>query len=176
MKKQVLIPTLIIGTLLTGSIAMASPGFGGKFRSGDCDGQGKQVMTFEQHEERIELRLEKMAAVLELTENQQVQIKALLNKNWENRQADRAEMQAARAAINEARITEMFDEADFRGKAEKLNDLKTEKMVERAKQKAEIYALLTPQQQEKADTLRGLMGGRGEGKGRHGGGGQGFRF
>jgi len=169
MKKQVLIPTLLIGTLLTGSIAMAAPGFG-KFRSGngDCYGQGRQAMTFEQHEDRMNFRLEKMAAVLDLTTTQQSQIKELLNQNWQARQEDRATMQAAREALRAARIADPFDETDFRVKADKLNELKTEKMVDRAKQQAEIFVLLTPEQQEKAETLRGLMGGHGKGMGRHG--------
>ncbi|SHJ36454.1 protein CpxP [Malonomonas rubra DSM 5091] len=174
MKKQVLIPALLIGTLVTSSIAMAAPGFG-KFRSGDCDGNGKgrQAITFEQHEERAGQRLEKMTAILDLSEEQQAQVKQLLNNNWQERQDGRSEMQAARDAMREARQAEPFNEGAFRTAVAELNELKTDKMVERAQQKEELFALLTPEQQEKAETLRGLMSG--PGKGKHGGG-KGFRL
>ncbi len=169
MKKQVLIPALLIGTILTASVAMAAPGMG-KFRNGngDCSGQGRSAMTFEQHEERVELRLDKMAAVLDLTDAQQAQIKELLNQNWQQRQTEREGMQSARDGMRAARTAEVFDEADFRAKVGKMNELKTERMVEQAKQKAEIFALLTPEQQQKAETLHGLMGGAGGGKGHQG--------
>ena len=174
MKKRVLIPTLIIGTLLTGSLALAAPGFGGKYANGDCNGRGKgkAAMTFEQHEERMEQRLEKMAAVLELTEAQQEQIESILNQKWQDKQGQREAMQAAREALREARTAETFDEAEFRAAIAKHNALKTEMMVDREKTKQQLYAILTPEQQEKAELLGGMMGGHG--KGRHGG--KGFRF
>jgi Spy/CpxP family protein refolding chaperone len=169
MKKQILIPALLIGTLVTSSIAMAAPGFG-KFRNGDCDGKGRQAITFEQHEERMEQRLQKMTAILDLKEDQQAQMKDLLSSNWQQRQNERAKMQAARDAVREARLAETFDEADFRTKLTQLNELKTEKMVDRTKQQQKLFALLTPEQQKKAETLPGLLGGysKEQGKGRHG--------
>ena len=166
MKKQVLIPTLIIGALLTGSLALAGPGFGG----GDCNGKGRgqDTMTYGQHEERMERRLEMMNAVLDLTEDQQEQIEALFNKKWQDKQSQREEMQAARDAMREVRTADTFDEADFRVRADTFADLKIELMVDRQKAKQEIYAIMTPEQQEKADKLGGMMGGKGHKGGRHG--------
>ena len=170
MKKRILIPSLLIGALMTASLAVASPGFGGKFGrgcDGGCNGRGQGPATYEQHEERMEQRLEVMATLLELTDNQQVQMKALLDQQWQNRQAGRAEMQAVRDAMREARQADPFDEADFRAKAAKQGELRTERMIEGAKLQQEIKAILTPEQQEKADTLRGMLG---FGKGKRGGG------
>ncbi|SHJ36278.1 LTXXQ motif family protein [Malonomonas rubra DSM 5091] len=160
MKKRIMIPSLLIGALMTASLAIASPGFGGKFGrgcDGDCAGRS-QGMSYEQHEERMGQRLEMMAAVLDLSEDQQSKIKALMDQQWQNRQGDREEMQAAREAMREARQADPFNEADFRAKAETMNALKTERMIERAKLQADIKAVLTPEQQEKAETLRGMMG------------------
>jgi protein CpxP len=183
MKKRVLIPALIIGTLLTGSLALAGPGFGGGncgggncggYSDGGCNGKraGKGAMSFEQHEERVERRLQMMSAVLELTEDQQAQIEGLLNQRWQDNQQRREEMQASREAMRELRSADTFNESEFRTAIAKHNELKTEMMVDRAKMQQELYALLTPEQQEKAETLRGVMGGKG--KGRHGGRGFGF--
>lgn len=176
MKKRILIPTLILGTLLTGSLALASPGFD-RGNCGNCPNKGQAPFSYEQHEERMEQRLEMMSTVLDLSENQQEQIATLLNQRWQNRQQHREQMQAARDAMREARSTATFDEADFRAKAAKQAELKTDMMVERAKMKAEIYALLTPEQQEKAEKLGGMLDGPRQGhhgQGRHGG--HGFRF
>lgn len=176
MKKRILLPTLIIGTLLTSSLALAGPGYGRNCIGEDCIGGGynskaRGAMTYEQHEERMEHRLEKMSTVLDLTETQQEQIKALFDKQYRDHQPLREQMQAARDAVREARTAETFNEADFRTKAAKQAELKIEMMVQREKMKQELYAILTPEQQEKAETLRGLMGG---GKGQHGG--KGMRF
>ena len=169
MKKKTLIATLIIGTMLTGGIALASPyGFGG----GDCNGKEKGSMTYEQHEERMEHRLEMMSTVLDLTEDQEKQLEKLFDQQWKNKQQQREEMQSSREALREARHAEVFDEADFRTKAAKQAELKTEMMVDHQKMKQQLYSILTPEQQEKADKLRDMMGGRGQG--RHGGGGHHF--
>ncbi len=172
MKKRILIPTLIVGALLTGSLAMAGPGKCGSNCSSGCGGKGQEAMSFEQHEERMEQRLEKMGAILDLTEEQKNQFATLLNQQWQEKQQLRDEMRASRDEMREAQSAANFNETDFRAKAAKQAELKTEMMVARAKTKQQIYALLTPEQQEKADTLRGMMGGRD--KGHHGG--RGFDF
>ncbi len=174
MKKRTLLPAMVIATLLTASMALASPGFGGQFGpgcDGGCNGRGQGPMSYEQHEERSAHRLEMMAAVLDLTADQQAQIKNLLDQQWQNRQADRDEMQAAREAMQAARLATPFDEADFRAKAAKQAELRTERMVERAKLQQQINAILTPEQQAKAETLGGMMGGFGKGRGMGMGGG-----
>lgn len=181
MKKQVLIPALLIGTLLTASLALAGPGFGGNCGAGGCGsysdggcngrGAGKGVMTYEQHEERVGRRLEMMITVLDLSTDQQEQIESILNQKWLEKQNQREAMQASRDTLHELRTADTFNEAEFRTAIAKHNALKTEMMVDREKTKQELYAILTPEQQEKAETLHGLMGGKG---GRHGG--KGFRF
>jgi len=180
MKKRVLIPVLLIGALLTGSLALAGPGFGncgagdcGGYSAGGCNGRGagKGAMTYEQHEERVDRRLEMMTAILDLSDDQQEQVESILDQKWLSRQEQREAMQASRDALHKLRTAETFNEAEFRAAMTKHNALKTEMMVDREKTKQELYAILSPGQQEKAETLRGLMGGKG---GRHGG--KGFRF
>ena len=172
MKKRILVPTLVVGTLLIGSLVMAGPGGYGR---GNCDGygNGQGTMNYEQHEERMGQRMEMMDTILDLTEEQKGQLETLLNQQYQDKQELREKMQASREAMREARNAETFNEADFRAKAAVQAELKTDMMVEHAKLKQQIRALLTPEQQEKADTLGGLMGGHGKGR-HHGGYGRGF--
>jgi len=172
MKKRILIPTLIVGALLTGSLAMAGPGKCGNKCGNNCDSKGQEAMSFEQHEERMEQRLEKMGVILDLTEDQKSQFETLSNQQWQENQSLREQMRASRDELREAQTATNFNEADFRAKATKHAELKTEMMVTRAKMKQEMHALLTSEQQEKADKLGGMMGGRN--KGHHGGKRSGF--
>lgn len=166
MKKRILIPALAVSALLVGSLAMAIPGGYGK--GGGCKGNGPEAMSFEQHEERSGHKLKMMTAVLELTEAQQGQIESLFNQQYQDKQQLREQLQASRDAMREARNAEPFNEADFRAKAAIQAGLKTEMMVEHIKLKQQIHGLLTPEQQKKAETLGGMMGGHE--KGRHHGG------
>lgn len=179
MKKRILLPTLIIGTLLTGSLALASPGFGGNCgrggdgcTSGGCNSKAQGNMTYEQHEERTDRRLEMMSTVLDLTEAQQEQIDSLFKQRWQDNQQLREQMQSSRDSMRKVQSADSFNEADFRAEAAKRAELKTEMMVRKIKFQDELYALLTPEQREKADKLDGIMM-MGKGK-RHGGKGMHF--
>ena len=165
MKKRFLVTTLVVGALLTGTLVLAGPGGYGK---GNCGGKGPGEMSFEQHEERMGNKLEMMGAVLDLTSEQKAQLETLFNQQYLDHQDLRDQMHASREAMHEAKNAKTFNEADFRAKASKQAELKTEMMVAHVKLKQQVYALLTPEQQEKADTLGGLMGSRGKG-GHHGG-------
>lgn len=172
MKKRIAIPALVVGTLLSGSLVLAGPGGYGR---GDCGnyGFGHAEMTTERHEERVERKLAMMSTVLELTDAQKSQIETLFNQQHEKNLALREQMQASREEMREAKHASTFDEADFRAKAARRAELKTEMMVQKAKLRQQVYELLSPEQQEKADSLGGMLG-RGHGKGRHGGRGYGF--
>ncbi len=176
MKKRILLPTLMLGTLLTGSLALAGPwGCGSCGKNVGCDkqGQSRGAMTYEQHEERTDRRLEMMTTVLELSEAQQQQLETLFNQQWQNNQQLREQMQASRESMHNLKTADTFNEAEFRVQAAKRAELKTEMMVRKIKFQDELYAVLTPEQREKADKLGGMMMG-GKGQGRHGG--KGGRF
>ena len=156
MKKTTIIPALLIGILLSGGAAFAG-GHGKKNCDDSCSRQG-QGMTYEQHEDRMENRLEKMAVILDLTDQQKGQLETLFEKKWQDRQSMRAEMQASREDLRAYKQGKEFNEADFRAKAQKHADLKTEMMVQKAKTKQQVLAVLTPEQQQKAEKLRGIHG------------------
>lgn len=159
MKKTAIIPVLLVTLLLSAGTSFAWPGMQGKKNwNNSCDRQGKG-MSYEQHEERMENRLEKMAVILDLTEEQQKQIKSLAEKQWQDRQAMWAEMQASREDLRAYKQGKEFNETEFRAKAQKHADLKTEMMVQRAKTRQQLFSVLTPEQQQKAEKLRGMDGG-----------------
>lgn len=107
MKKRILIPTLIIGTLLTSSLTFAGAGSNcgrgsDACAGGGCNGKAQGAMTYEQHEERMEQRLEKMATILDLSEVQVEKLAALMNQQWQGKQQQREQMQAAREEMRVA--------------------------------------------------------------------------
>jgi protein CpxP len=175
MKKRILLPTLLIGALLTASLAIAGPGGCDTCgKGGGCQGKGQAQgnMNDDQQEERSDKRLEMMSMVLDLTDEQQSQLKDLTDQQWQDKQQLREKMQASREAMRQVQSAATFDEAEFLAKAIKQAELKTEMMAAKAKMKQQIYALLTPAQQEKADKLNQMRGDRG--KGQHAGPGFGF--
>lgn len=164
MKKFTTTSVLLIAVLFAGTSAFAWPGYSGGKRHGDCDRRG-EGMSYEQHEERMENRLERMAVILDLSEKQKDQLEDLHEKHWQDRQTMRAEMQASRDELREYKRGNDFDEKEFRAKAQKHADLKTEMMVQKAKHKQDILAILTPEQQEKAGKLRDMRGEGFQGRG-----------
>ena len=158
MKKTTVIPALLIGILLSSGTAFA---WSGGHAKRSCDGEyGKrgQGMTQEQHQERMGSRLERIGVILDLTDQQQEKMKGLFDQQWQDRQSMRDTMQTSRKDFREYKQGKEFNETEFRAKAQKHADLKTEMMVQRAKTRQQILALLTPEQQQKAEKLRGMRG------------------
>ena len=151
MKKTPLITVLLITTLLMGGTAFAWHGE---------RGNRGQMMTIEQHENR----LERMAVILDLSDDQKNQIKELSTAQWQERQADRAKLQTSRDALRVSGQAQNFNEADFRAKAQQHANLRTEMMVDRAKLRQQVDAILTPEQQQKAEKLREMRNKPGKNK------------
>ena len=153
MKKIMTIPALTLGALLISSMAFAWSG--GHGRHG-CDGprQGMDKgMSYEQHEERMERHLEFMGVALDLTDDQKKQREELGEKHWQERQELRDRMRAGRDELRELGRSTDFDEGVYRAKAREQADLKTDMRAGRAKMKQEFFAVLTPEQQAKAEKL-----------------------
>jgi protein CpxP len=156
MKKSIIIPTLLIGALLAGGATLATAkSWGGG--PGNCEGRD-QAMTAEKHEERMEQRLETMSTILDLSDEQKTQIEALVKSQYEQKSTQRERMHAGQQALRDKLQTNAFDEAEFRALAAQQAQLKTDLMVEHAKIKQQIFAILTPEQQAKADKLLEMRG------------------
>ena len=153
MKKATLITTLTLGALLIGGTAFAWNGGCNK----NCDGprgeRGPGMMNAEQQQDRMERHHEFMKVALDLTEEQEQQLEALREKHQAERQAMRETMRASRDELRELAHSENFDEKAYRAKARAKADLQTEMQASRNQHKQEMLALLTPEQQEKAEKL-----------------------
>lgn len=93
--------------------------------------------------------LRRMTRELNLTETQQTQIKGILA-------AERTKIQPLMKQLHESRlaaentVTGAFDEAQVRAQANQQAQILSDLMVERARAKSQIFAVLTPDQQTRA--------------------------
>ena len=171
MKKMALPLTVLVTLLLTSSLAFAVPGIRGGGNGNK--GQRGQAMSYEQHQDRVDKRLDRMGIMLDLSTQQKEQLRTLFDNRWEKQQSHRTKMQKSREALRAAEKGAAFNENEFRTLAQKHAALKTDMRVDRVKMAQQIRALLTPEQQKKAEQLRELGGGhhrkhRGMGRGMNG--------
>ena len=94
---------------------------------------------------------------LDLTETQREQVKAAMESHKAEFEAQAGQDAAARQALHAAVTAETFDEAAIRQKSADVAAVEADGAVLRAKVHAEVWALLTPEQQAKAKALRAQM-------------------
>jgi Spy/CpxP family protein refolding chaperone len=109
-------------------------------------------------------RVDRMAKQLGLTEAQQKQVKTILASEREKAAPLRQQLAENREKIRQAVEAEPFDEAAVRALAQSQNETRVELAVSRARTKSRIFALLSPEQREKANRLGPMGKGR---RGRH---------
>jgi periplasmic protein CpxP/Spy len=151
MKKSLLLLSLMLATLAGGwtlnpAAASANPGRAGHERG------------FEEG-----CHLQRMAVVLDLSDAQQAQIKAILQSERETTAPLRKSLQASREALRQAARADTFDEAAVHKLAASQAATRTELIVARVRTQNRIHALLTPAQRAKAEKLR-PMGREGHGR------------
>ncbi|MDT8420140.1 MAG: Spy/CpxP family protein refolding chaperone [Desulfuromonadales bacterium] len=157
MNKNKLLTILITSTLMTGlAFSPAIAGFG-PGRCSDSDSNARQ----EKRAERMEQHLAQMATALDLTEAQQTRIRAILENKKEQHQDMFEQRRADRQQMREFKSASSFDEAAFRVMAEKRAAQRIDMQVERMKTKQQIFALLSADQQAKADIFFASMDRRG---------------
>lgn len=93
--------------------------------------------------------LARMTKQLNLTQDQQAQIKTILETQQAKMQPLRQQLRQNRLAEN-SNTTGSFDEAQVRAFAGKQAQIRTDLTVERERTKSEILAVLTPDQRTKA--------------------------
>lgn len=132
-------------------------GKGGKWGFGDHDGKRWGKGDPERMQERM---LDKLDRKLELTTEQREQISALMTKKfdsmrdaYENREPMRDQWQALDPTAPD--YTEQVEKL-AKERAQKMAD----RMMERAQYKTELYAILTPEQQQEFAELEQRFGKR----------------
>ena len=160
--RKILITAATVAALAAPGTVLAQGGFGGPLGMGMHGGFGGPGL------QRFEEMLPQMADFLDLTEVQQSQIQAILDEETPAIADLRDQLQAAHEAFRSTHEPGQFDEASFRTFAESQSQLHVELMVAGARTMSRIHNVLTPEQQDTLQEVRGLFGrrgGRGQGRG-----------
>ena len=96
----------------------------------------------------------KMLKHLDLTDQQEAQVTAILDQHKEQHQALRDQLKKDRQALHEAVMADTFDEANIRTASKALASDMEEMAVLRGKVASEIRAVLTPEQIAKLKEMR----------------------
>lgn len=91
---------------------------------------------------------------LGLTETQQEQVRTILQSHREDARATAEKLRAAREALDAAMTAEALDEGAIRTAHKQLSLLLEDGAVERARVRAEVWQVLTPEQRAKATELK----------------------
>jgi protein CpxP len=91
---------------------------------------------------------------LELTDDQKAQIKTALNEHREEFRAIARDMIAARSALNDAVTADTFDDAAIKAASAKVAAVEVRAALLRASVHRDVFGLLSPDQQQKAKTMR----------------------
>ncbi len=105
-------------------------------------------------------RFEGIARALDLTPAQQEKIRGIVRDEREKARPLREKLADTRRKIRNAVTAEPFDEAAVRSLAAEQAGTRADLLVSRARMRESIRALLTPEQRQRADTLRRFMEGR----------------
>ena len=97
--------------------------------------------------------LHRMTRELNLTDAQQAQIKSILEAQKAKTQPLHEQLRQSRLSQNNGSTAGTFDEAQARAFANKQAQIMSDLMVERARTKSQIFAVLTPDQRQKAQQL-----------------------
>lgn len=103
---------------------------------------------------------------LELSDAQREQLRAITGSHATSFLAIQERLRTARRALNDAVTGEAFDEATVRQRAADLAAIEADAVVLRAQVYQEAFAILTPEQQQKARDLRAAAQTQERGEGR----------
>lgn len=91
---------------------------------------------------------------LDLSDAQREQVRAVVQRHREEQRTLATRTRAARWALEQAAEAPAGDEAAIRAAAGTLADAEAQMALMRARVRAEVFEVLTPEQRAKADTLR----------------------
>lgn len=91
---------------------------------------------------------------LNLTDAQQAQVKAIMEKQKPQREAKWKELRESHQALRDAARGEQYDAAKVRELANRQAQIKADMTVMRIESMRQVYALLTPEQKQKWDAKR----------------------
>jgi periplasmic protein CpxP/Spy len=144
MIKRVLIAAGIVAAVAGGTVALAqapAPGGPGVHGPGRRGGPGAD----------FGLR------GVDLTDAQRDQVRAIRESHQSEFDAARTKLRDAHRAFGEATRAATIDEAAIRARSAEVAAAMADEAILRAKVRAEVFAILTPEQQQKANEVRSSM-------------------
>lgn len=148
MKKKIIITISVLALLVTGTIfAFASQHQFGKHRFGGRGLAGNP-------EKLIEHALNRATVVLDLTDTQKTQIKAIIEAEKPVVQPLLMQLAANRQELLKVSDNGQFNETQVQAIAAKQGQTMSQLIVEKERVKAQVYAVLTPEQRAKAKKMR----------------------
>ncbi len=144
----ILITTLAMAAMAMPGVALAQ-GFGGPPGFGGPDEFGGPGLPFLEH------MLPRLAEELDLTDAQQGQIQAILDEETPAIESMREQLRNAHQAFRESHSPGEFDEAAVRAFAESQSQTHVELMVAGARTMLRIHNVLTTEQREQLQQMRG---------------------
>lgn len=142
-----LIAPVLAVMLVSVTAAAQGPGFGGPRGRGLAGGPGGPGAGL-------------LLRDLNLTEAQQQQVRQLTEQYRAQNRTLIEQVRKAEQARRDAVEAVPFDEGRIRAAMQQLAEPQTEFAVQQARLRSEIYALLTPEQQQQAEKLRAERGNR----------------
>lgn len=142
MKKSFLVITALAGALVGGLLFQPSPVSAAPY------GDSPRWERGERPERDGTRFLARMTKTLDLSAEQQEQIKAIMEEHRNKVEPLRKNLDENRDKLRQATKADTFDEAAIRTLAAGQAAAKTELMVERARVKSQIHAVLTPEQRK----------------------------
>ena len=156
MKKQILIPTLVVGGLMLGSIALAnSNNFGiGNHHGDDSHMMNYDMVNTEQRQQNVAARIAQMHASLDLDEYQKIQVEELLNKYWQDEQVSNGKHDSRHVMMHD---TEQ-DASTLRKQMVLRAGLRADQIIKQRDLEKNLSAIFTEEQREKAEQIRNSRG------------------
>jgi len=148
MKKRILVAaSMAVLVLVAGATVFAlARGYRGMHGMGQGMGPGHGEM------------LEHMARVLNLTDAQKQQVKAIMDSTESVARDIHGKLEENQKQIEAATANGQFDEAQVRTLANQKGQLEADMTVEHLRAMSKVYAILTPEQRVKAEEMHKHMG------------------
>jgi Spy/CpxP family protein refolding chaperone len=151
--------TLIAALTLTAGLAAAKPGTGqgnGRFADFDRDFEGRGFFG------------PRMAAALDLTDDQVAAIEALREEHRASLTDKRKDMMRLRNELQGLMLEDDVDEKKVMDLTRKVGDMRTDLKLARTEMRLKVHELLTDEQRDKMMLMKAKHGGPKGGKGRRG--------
>jgi len=165
-----MISAILVGSMTLGglSLAVASDDeYRGKHQGKYCNHSGGDKHKSGYYKKGMEQRMQRMMRHLDLSEEQTSKVKAVFESNKAQLSALRSEMKSNRMALRANMHADTQDMVAIETLAKKQGELKTQKILIKAKIKSAINNILSNEQREKMKTLREKRGQGHHGMRRH---------